>query len=252
LKANSSPQIVVRLLSALKGFFTFKELEKLLGVPLQMLWRYTSLQAVPERTTANRIMQRIEDLRLIEKILDEVIKVNKYGFIETWRYSSNIYVLNILGYLAHEFVANDDIDVVLAVSEEALPIATVIADWIKANVCSTSRELCLNIEKYLVDFYPSSTLKRIVPLLVPRDLLSPNTEVLLVDDLVNTGASLNAALRLIRSAHAKPWGVFAVVSLNTGWLSRLREMGVNHIYVARDLSNAGIHFGRLVTNLSAR
>ena len=42
MEAEESSYIAAKLLCGLKEAYTFKELEELLGIPGQALWRYTS------------------------------------------------------------------------------------------------------------------------------------------------------------------------------------------------------------------
>ncbi|MCX8209383.1 MAG: hypothetical protein N3G79_07070, partial [Sulfolobales archaeon] len=53
------------LLRLLKFFYSFKELEKRLGMPSQVLWRYVTLRATPEKDTAQKILAKIKEQRLV-------------------------------------------------------------------------------------------------------------------------------------------------------------------------------------------
>jgi len=63
--------VLFNLLQALKFFYSFKELERILGVPSRVLWRYVTLRAMPEKDTAQRILNKIMKEEVIEKSLKE-------------------------------------------------------------------------------------------------------------------------------------------------------------------------------------
>lgn len=115
--------MIVKLLNSLKGFYTFKELESKVGIPSQVLWRYTSLTNIPEKVTSRKLVERILTHRLIEKAIDKVVTKNSYGYIETWRYLYDTHFLGIVGYEAAKFVGPEDIDVVIVFPEEDASLA---------------------------------------------------------------------------------------------------------------------------------
>lgn len=88
-EAAGAKLVVVKGLQVLKFFYTFKELERLLGVPAQVLWRYASLRSVPERRTAERIAERMRSLRLIDRALEAALEASS----EPWEFVSSIGVL---------------------------------------------------------------------------------------------------------------------------------------------------------------
>lgn len=229
------PFMVIKLLNALKGFYTFKELEEFFNIPRQVLWRYTSLHNVPEKHTIEKIMKKINELKLFERVLDKVIKINGFGFVETWRYTTDVHFLNIVGYMAAKFVGNAKIDVVFTVSEDGAPLATVISEWLKARTCVAKRELYLNVANYLTESYISETTHKIVSLFIPKEAIPKESSVLIVDDLTNSGRSIEAAIRLTKKARASVWGVLTVISLNDSWLETINKFGINNVKVLKRL-----------------
>ncbi len=231
----SSTLIAVKLLNAIKGFFTFKELENILNISTQMLWRYTRFQTLPERDTASKIIDRIKKAKLIDKIVDKVLQVNEEGIIEIWRIISNLHFLNILGYIALEFTGNENIDVVFAFSDNAKPIATIIADWLRCKLCITET-VPSGTKGYLVEIYASAPLSRVNTIFVPHELLPSGTKVLIVHDIARSGKGLKAAIRLVRKARATPWGVMTIISLSNEWVNTLKTLGVYRILTVKEFS----------------
>lgn len=230
---SESPLATVKLLRALKSFFTFKELGELLGIPPQALWRYTSLRVVPERATSARIMERIQALGLIDKILDEIVKVNKYGYVETWVYASNVSFLHLAGYLAALFVGDSKVDIVIAATEDAAPLATVVAEWLGADLCIVKHELDLSIERFFSETYLSRHSGRVATAFIPKDIPMRGRKALVVDNVVTDGEVVRAVARLVEKAGGKVWGFFAVAALGDAWRENLERTNVQKVKVLK-------------------
>lgn len=221
-----SPYVSVRLLSSLKGFFTLKELESKLDIPYQVIWRYISLKNTPEKTTAKRIIERIERLNLIEEALKRNLRVNELNYIESWRFMSNYKFLDLIGYVISSFVGDEEVDVLLAYPPTSFPLALIASDWIGAKALSCLEYADLSIGPYVSSSYLSISRGRVVELYLPTQGLRNNDKVILVRDVVKDLASLEAIMDLISRAGAKLWGVFSIISVSDEWERRLDELKV--------------------------
>ena len=56
MSSEVTPIEAIRLLTALKGLYTFKDLSEYLKIPIQALWRYTKYLNIPEKATAKKIL----------------------------------------------------------------------------------------------------------------------------------------------------------------------------------------------------
>ena len=194
-----SPYIVVRILNSLKGFYTFKELEEKTGIPFQVLWRYTSLTSIPEKRTAKRIIDKIEEQGLIENIIERVIVKNSHGYIESWRYLYNPRFLGLIGYEAAKFTRGEKIDAILTFPQEDAPLALVVSEWLGVRVYVGFTYLKLEIEKYLQVAYISLDRGRMVNVYVPRGILRKGDNVLVVRNIAKDWDSLKALLQIVES-----------------------------------------------------
>jgi len=155
IRRLESPYIVVKLLTALKGFYTFKELEDKLGLSFHILWRYVSLRSLPEEKTAKMILQRVEEYNPIGSIVSRVIRVNSFGYVETWRYLYNVNFLEIIGYETSKFIGEAKVDIVVVFPEEDMPLALVISSWLGSRVCVVKTRASLDLGRYRQAQYTS-------------------------------------------------------------------------------------------------
>jgi len=228
--------LVVRLLNALKSFYTFKDLESMLEIPQQALWRYVNFLTVPEESTAKRILRKIEELKLIDKILDRMIRPNERGRIEVWRLVSNIGFLDILGFHASLIPEVNDVDIVLAFPEDSSVLAASIAHWTRINMCiATRRADKLLANKYVVETYHSDISGQVEYLAVPKGCIEKDDYVLLVTNILSDVKMLDAAYSVVRKSQGIPWALLAIAILDKDVLDAVRSYGLRSINVLKIL-----------------
>jgi len=226
--------LVVRLLNALKSFYTFRDLELMLDVPQQALWRYVNFLTVPEESTAKKILRKIEELRLIEKVVDDMVRPNSKGQVEVWRLTHNIGFLDLLGFWVTLIPKIDDVDVILAYPEDSSPLATSIAYWIRVNLCVATRKANATFSsKYVVETYQSEVDGSVEYLAIPKGCIDKEDYVLMVTNNLNDVNMFNAVYALVRKVQAVPWGLIAVVARNREVVDSVRTYGLNVIKVLR-------------------
>ena len=232
-KINYSPYITVKLLNALKGFYTFKKLENLLGISSQVLWRYTSLVSVPEKNTAEKIVNKLEELKLIDKTIEKMIIENKYSFINTIRLNYDVNFLNIIGYKVWKFGRGNEITVITTTSRNGDPLITIIAEWLKARICPTKRELLLETEKYSFKHYISRTKNSYSQIYVPKNVLKKEDRALIVEDIVKYGESTGALIDLLRELGVHIWGIFIIVAIGNLWENVMEKYKIKNLFILK-------------------
>ncbi len=226
--------LVVRLLNALKSFYTFRDLELMLEVPQQALWRYVNFLTVPEESTAKKILKKIEELRLIEKVVDDMVRPSSKGQVEIWKLTHNIGFLDLLGFYVTLIPRIDDVDIILAYPEDSSPLATSIAYWIRVNLCIATRKADSTFSsKYIVETYQSDVNGNIEYLAVPKECIDKEDYVLIVTNVLNDIRMFNAVYALIRKAQAVPWGLVAVVAKNREVVDSVGAYGMNIVRILR-------------------
>ena len=230
--------VAVRLLSGLKEVFTFKELEELLGVPAQVLWRYTSHVQFPERSTAKKLLDAIQEKRLLEKAIREIV-LGPQGVVAEWKLLFNPRFLNIVGYLAWKHFGEDEIDLVLAPSERDSALAAVVADWLGADACAASERAWVNWGKLLSASYHSSERGEIVYLHLPRDAIEKGARVLVAKGVTRNFESLPALATIVEQARGVLLGAIVVAALGEGWAESAAKAGVKKVKVIVRRSGSG-------------
>ncbi|PLJ77480.1 hypothetical protein [Infirmifilum sp. SLHALR2] len=229
-EAEESSYVVARLLNGLKEVYTFKELEELLGIPSQVLWRYTSYSHFPERQTARKILEAIREKRLVEKALKECL-TRQNEIVEEWRLLFNPRVLNLIGYVVWKLFSGLEVDTVLTYPERNAGLAVVVAEWLLADVAVASERAYGNWGKLLTASYTSGERGEIIYLHVPRDSIEKESRVLVVKSIVNDFQSLHALFSLVEQAKANLVGAVAVVALSDKWIETVSKLGLKNVKV---------------------
>jgi len=197
---------VFNLLRVLKFFYSFKELEKYLEVPSQVLWRYVTFRSSPEKTTAYKILNKIKEKKLIENIVSN-LRERPHLLL------SNPGILELAAIKAFDEFKKDKVNVVLSAPDSySIALASLISVYLKSRLCIPSRmpyvrELSNNyiIEPYLM----GSSLIEIIA--IPRECLPLRSRVLIVVANIQILEPLLATINLALKRHADIVGIFSLI-----------------------------------------
>jgi len=200
---------VIRVLTLLNQFYSLRDLEKILGIPFQSLWRYLNLVSVPRRSTMDRILRRVENLRLLDRLLEEAMK----GVEDLSLLSCDPRFLKLFSMVVTSDLRRDAVDVVVPLSLEAVPLATALSMEIGSPMCYLySHEARGSIcEHYIVAHYVSNT-RELRFIAIPKRCLRPRSRVALVDSVVDDLAKVSTVVELLRRRGCVPEILIAIAS----------------------------------------
>lgn len=227
---KESSYVAVRLLGGLKEVYTFKELEELLDVPAQVLWRYTSHVQFPERGTAKKLLDAIESKHLLERAIRELV-VKPQGIAEEWRLFFNPRFLNLVGYIAWKAFGDDNVDLVLATNERDSALAAIVADWLSADACVATERAWASWGKLYTASYRSSERGETVYLHIPREALEKGARVLVVKGVTRNFESLQAISSILEQAKCELVGALIVASVGVDLAENLLKYGVRKVKI---------------------
>ncbi|MGC9072012.1 MAG: hypothetical protein ACP5HK_04875 [Acidilobus sp.] len=197
--------VLFKVLSALKHFYSFKELEERLGVSAQILWRYVSLRSVPERLTAEKLLQKIDDEGLVDEALRKALGEGE----ELWQILSSPGVMALAELKVLNSLKGDKVNAVITGPDGySTAFGAVIADALHARLCVASRSpysrhIITKHYKVSQDYYDT--------LMFPRECIPRRGRALLVLVDGNKAPQLSAILDIVRARQASVAGVLVVV-----------------------------------------
>lgn len=224
--------LTMKLLSALKDFYTFKELEEILGIPYQMLWRYTNFLTTPEEGTAKKLVQVIRERKMIENTFERnFVKVRDLSDI--WTVIKNIGFLDLVAFETLELLNGENIDGVLAFPEESGVLGAVIAHWIRGDVCVTTRSVSPG--EALVEYFRDSSLG-LNFVAVSKGCIPKKGKVILATLVLNNKDLLEAALTIVKKSGAQPAALVTVFAIGEGWEKSIESFGIHRYKIFKFLS----------------
>lgn len=200
----------VSLLQKAKKHETYKDLSEKTGIPAPSLSRYVMGHVIPS-------YERAKDL--IELFQPEVtLKKEIYRRVDFGREYFNIYPAlfdpNLLQRIA-EHAKEKFIDLkperILSVAIDGIPLTVMIANEFNTPYVYAKRSKEVGVQEFYEQEYPGSAgiLKTIY---LPKECVKQNENILLVDDIIRTGETMKALIKLTLRAKAKISGVFSIVS----------------------------------------
>lgn len=141
---------MLNILKALKYFYSFKELESMLEVSSQVLWRYLSFRAVPEKETALKIIEKVKEKKLVQKILENLRESQELEIDVT---NPGVLLLAYLK-LASEKWASDAMVIITKDDPFSVAISTVLALNFRAKMCIASSKMLS--KNYIYEVYTTT------------------------------------------------------------------------------------------------
>lgn len=161
----------VEILKVLSYYYSFRDLEKILGIHFQSLWRYATLNSVPEKETAERILSKIAELNLLRTVIErELERVGREyhvlprspGFVSAFAYTMK----EVFGPELFERISS-----VIALSPMAISLSTAIGIEADATICFAEKEPKLEKNGIAAIHYKSSRAGELRSIAVPRKCL---------------------------------------------------------------------------------
>ncbi len=206
--------VLFKVLNALKHFYSFKELEERLGVSAQILWRYVSLRSVPERSTAERLLQKIVG----EGLIDDALKRALGNGDELWQVLSSPGVMALAELKILESLKDDKVNVVVTGPDGySAAFGAVVADAMHARLCVGSRS---PYSRHIIAKHYKVSQEYYDTLMFPRECIPRKGRVLVVLVDGSKTSQLSAILDILRARQASLAGVFVIIGLEP----RLQEL----------------------------
>ncbi|MCE4613988.1 MAG: hypothetical protein F7B60_00430 [Desulfurococcales archaeon] len=212
--------MVFTLLRILKFFYSFKQLENRLNIPSQVLWRYVTLRVTPEKQTADKILARIKETRLVEEVISREVTEDK----ELWVISSNPGILELAALRLVYELRKSRIDVILSTPDiYSLPLASIISSYFKAKLCIPSHmPLSNNVLSESYQVAPGI----LDVAAIPRDCIPRKSRVLITTLAATNSLYLNPAFKLAVKRYAHISAVFSVLGNSQVITEVARNYGV--------------------------
>jgi len=202
----------VELLATLKKTYSYRELSAILGLSAPILSSYVRGHVLPSASRSEKFIATFRE-KLLRKMVNDLVKVTPDGSYDINAVVSNVGLLRQIAKVVYSEFSLVNVDKVLTMEVDGVPLAVEVAGEFNVNVAIAREERELGVEDHLeqkVVYSPSS----VKYLFIPRSALKKGEHVLIVDDMVRSGITIEALTNLAEKARAKIVGVFSIASLD--------------------------------------
>jgi adenine/guanine phosphoribosyltransferase-like PRPP-binding protein len=202
----------VEVLATLKKSYSYKELSAILNLSAPILSRYVRGHVLPSATRSEKFIATFREKLLKKMIMDEV-RVTQDGSYDISAVVSNVGLLRQIAKVVYSEYSLVNVDKVVTIEVDGIPLAVEVAAEFNVNLAVVRDERDLGVDEFIEQkaVYNPSTIKY---LYLPRSALKKGEHVLVVDDMVRSGITIEALAKIVEKAKAKIVGVFSIASVD--------------------------------------
>ena len=202
----------VELLATLKKSYSYKELSAVLGLSAPILSRYVRGHVLPSAARSEKFIATFRE-KLLRKMIMDGVRVSQDGSYDISAVVSNVGLLRAIAKVVFSQFSLVAVDRVLTMEVDGIPLGAEVAGEFNANLAVVRSEKDLGVEEFVEQkaVYGPSSVKY---LYLPKTAMKKGEHVLIVDDLVRSGTTIEALTRIAEKAKAKVVGVFAIASVD--------------------------------------
>ncbi|MCE4628562.1 MAG: hypothetical protein F7C34_05405 [Desulfurococcales archaeon] len=215
-----------RLLRLAKRSTRYRDLESMLGIDATLLARYVTGTVMPGTSQARRIIEGLGGARMLADILRRSIEEHG-GYIDLAPLLSDVDYLCALALDLSIRYERESIDTVLVPETSGISLATLIASNLDARLVIARRRKENPLHSYYEEhLVRPPNIRR--SFYVRQGLLVEGSNVLIVDDIIHSGLTLELMLRIARKANTRVAGIASVVAVGDRWREILEGVRVEY------------------------
>jgi len=202
----------VELLATLKKSYSYKELSAVLGLSAPILSRYVRGHVLPSASRSEKFIATFRE-KLLRKMIMDSVKVSQDGSYDISSVVSNVGLLRQIAKVVYSEFNLVNIDRVVTMEVDGVPLAAEVAGEFNVNLAVVRGERDLGVEEFIEQrtVYGPSSIKY---LYLPKTSMRKGEHILIVDDMVRSGTTIEALTRMAEKAKAKIVGIFAIASVD--------------------------------------
>lgn len=216
--------MTIELLNLAKNYYTYRELAQIIGLPETVLSRYVKGHVLPTIDRAESINKTLQKVMRLEKEIQQRIKFDELGYFDNTRLISDTLLLERSVQYAINAFAGRRITKVLTAAVDGVPLATLLAHRIGVSLIVAKKSREVGVREFIEEIYIPSKTAMMMSLYVPRDSIRKGDCVLIVDDVIDSGETQRALIKIIQKARAEVTGIFALISIGNEWKERIEQV----------------------------
>ncbi|MDI6826451.1 MAG: phosphoribosyltransferase family protein [Candidatus Aenigmarchaeota archaeon] len=201
----------IEILKLFKQEYSYNELSSFIQLPIPVLSRYINGHVLPNIKRAKNIIDKFEKRYLID-ILMRKIRFEKTGAFDHSDILSNADLLEKIAKMVFQDFNFVKVDKILTVETDGIPLAIQTGKEFGVNTIIAKRNKEMGIEDFIEvkRVYLTGTYGY---LYIPKNSIKKGEFVLLVDDVIRTGSTMEALMNMCKKANANVAGIFTIISV---------------------------------------
>lgn len=215
---------VAQKLALAKQSYTYYKLSSITGLPVTMLTRYVKGNVLPSLRRARELDEKLNKIMNLREEIRKRIKFDRDGYLDNTTLISNLTLLKLVAQYAVKRFLGKRVTKVLTAAVDGIPLATMIASEINVDVLIAKRTKEVGVDEFLEETYIPSNSAIMMSLYLPKRLVSPGDDILIVDDVIRSGETQRALINLVRRRRAYITGIFTLIAIGNRWREKLEGL----------------------------
>jgi len=213
--------MTIEMLNLAKSNYTYRQLTQLIGLPETVLSRYVKGHVLPTRERAEEMNKILQKILKLDKELQKRIKLDEYGFFDNTKIIGDPLLMEKAVQHGINKFAGKRVTLVLTAAVDGIPLATLMAHRLEARLAIAKKYKEVGVRDWLEEMYIPQGTPTITSLYVPRGIIKKGDGVLIVDDVVDSGDSQKALIKMVQRARASVTGIYGLIAIGDEWKEKL-------------------------------
>ena len=224
--------LAVDCLKALKAGRTFRELSKEIRLPAGVINRYINGGVLPSKERSKEIIDLFYEKYFEKDVIDRSKTKNSKFYVTSWILSEPFF-LNIITYKILDYY-KEKTDKVLTAATDGIPLATSVARFMSCSAVWAKKYQEISFSGFHVSDDMIRNKPTFTPFYIPKEYLKKKEKVLIVDDVVRGGTTINSLVNLCKKARCEVVGVFAIFMTKRVYYKLRRDYKTRSIVLIKD------------------
>ena len=215
--------MITDLLKVASESHTYQQLSDLLDLSPPILSRYMRGHVLPSYKRAQGLYEKLMDITDIKEELKKRITFDDEGYFDNTPLVSEITWLKIMSNYALEKFAGRRVTKVLTAAVDGIPVSTLVSNLLDVDLVVAKDQKEVGISDFIEETYipKGSAIRK--SLYVPRRAIRKRDSVLIIDDVVRTGETVQGLVDLVSNQRADIAGIYVLVTVGDEWKTYLKE-----------------------------
>jgi len=214
----------IDMLKILKKRYTYDHLAKLTNLPITVLNRYVKGHVLPSAERANELLKVFRKKFDVKKEISDRIKFNKDGYFNNTDLVCDTLLLKLIANIVAMKYQDQKITKILTVATDGIPLSSFVAGELGVNIALAKKNREAGVTKFHEEDYSHRTSGVIRTLYIPKSEITTKDRVLIVDDIIRSGVTQSALVKIVKKSSGTLVGIFAIVAIGNAWKKEIKTV----------------------------